>query len=330
MEASFIAYLKGRVRALDGGRGDDRIEAGIGDDAAVLAPTGRWVTCVDQIIDGVDFRSDEHSPADIGFKAVAVNVSDVLAMGASPRTMLVTAAFPAADAVTIAGGVYDGIFEAAERFGVRLIGGDTTTYDGPLSLSVTLNGDFADFPAAEPWTRRGARVGDAVFVTGPVGGSILGRHLRPDPPVELVRRLRDDGVGVTAAIDVSDGLSLDLDRLCAASGVGVVIDRDAVPIHDDARARSQQTGETAFRHAWSDGEDFELILAVAPEDARRVSDLSDGRARRLATTTARTGLWTDEGGRLIRLSPQGYVHDAGADGTPTGGGRPVPETGQDR
>lgn len=306
METSFLAYVRGRCRSLK----SENVDIGIGDDAAVYQPRGRQVVCTDQIIDGVDFVYDAKIADDIGFKSVAINLSDIAAMGATPRFVLVTLALPEANATEIAGAVYNGILRAATEFNLSIIGGDISTYEGPLAISVTLIGDLADDQV--PWTRSGGGENQAVYVTGPVGGSFLGRHLRPVPRVELAADLRRIAT-VTAAIDISDGLSLDLDRLLAASGVGILIDVDAVPIHDDAVARAEQTGQTPFRHAWSDGEDFELIIIVSEDDATKIdqhdwSALGHLKPVRIGTTSGRMGLWNVKDGRHERLSPQGYVH----------------------
>jgi thiamine-monophosphate kinase len=117
---------------------------------------------------------------------------------------------------------------------------------------------------------------------------------------------------VTAAIDISDGLSLDLDRLCAASGVGAELDVDQIPIHTDAVELSTTSGRTPFEHAWSDGEDFELIVTMSGADAELASSADFGVAlTQIGNIVGRTGLWKRDRGKMQRLSPQGYVHSAG-------------------
>jgi thiamine-monophosphate kinase len=299
VEQSFLAYLRGRCRGLP------QVAVGIGDDAAIWDfPAGQQlVACTDQIIDGVDFRSAEHSLADVGYKALAINLSDIAAMGAEPTAALVTLALPKPAATQTAGQVYEGILAAAAEFQVAIAGGDLSTYHGPLSISITLLGSV---PCGTAWLRSGARQGDAILISGPVGGSIRGRHLRPTPRIELARQLRGL-VTVTAAIDISDGLSLDLDRLCAASGGGAELDVEAIPIHDDAIALSEQTGRTPLEHAWSDGEDFELIVTMSQADA--VVARENTSLVPIGEITGRTGLWKRGSGNLQRLSPQGYLHD---------------------
>ena len=301
VEHSFLAYLRGRCRSLP------QVAVGIGDDAAVIEPASEaTVACCDQIIDKVDFDTDIHALRDIGYKAMAINLSDIAAMGAVPRSALVTLSLPSENATRVAGDVYEGILEAATQFDVAIAGGDLSTYDGPLSLSITMLGNVS----GRPWLRSGAQEGDAIMVSGSFGGSILGRHLRPQPRIELARYLRET-VNVHAAIDVSDGLSLDLDRLCAASGVGAELEMASIPIDDDAIILAAQGSQTPMDHAWADGEDFELIFTVSQEDADRL--LSESLVvpiTQIGTITGRTGLWKRLVGKVERLSPQGYIHSA--------------------
>lgn len=305
MEQSFLAYLRGRCRALP------QVELGIGDDAAVLsASSDKTVICTDQIVDGVDFLSSEHSLANVGFKSMAINLSDIAAMGAVPICALVTLTLPAKNATRIAGDVYEGILEAAAKYRVAIAGGDISTYDitqtdAPLAINVTLIGTL---PSGPEWRRNGAQEGDLVLVSGAVGGSIRGRHLRPTPRIELVNQLREH-CDVHAAIDISDGFSLDLDRLCATSGVGVEIDIDAIPIHEDAKHLSETSGRTPFQHAWSDGEDFELIITLSESDYAKIATLKlEAPLTKIGTIVGRTGIWKRVGSKFERLSPQGYHH----------------------
>lgn len=299
MEQSFLAYLRGRCHSLP------KVAVGIGDDAAILEPVaGQQVACTDQIIEGVDFRAED-SLCDVGYKAMAINLSDIAAMGATARAALVTLSLPQQNATRIAGEVYEGILEAATEFNVAIAGGDLSTYQGPLSITITLLGDV---PKDGAWLRSGVNEGDAILLTGAVGGSICGRHLRPKARVELAAKLRE-AVHVTGAIDISDGLSLDLDRICAASGVGAELDVDSIPIHEDAMELAKTSGRTPFEHAWSDGEDFELILSMSPADAELALGMDFGAPlTQIGLATGRTGLWKRVQGKVHRLSPQGYIH----------------------
>ena len=176
-----------------------------------------------------------------------------------------------------------------------------------MAVSVTLLGSV---DRDQAFLRNGAKEGDAIMVSGAVGGSIRGRHLRPIPRLGLAQRLRQS-VGVTAAIDISDGLSLDLDRLCAASGVGAELEIEKIPVHKDAQLLSESSGRTPFQHAWSDGEDFELLVTMSQKDADSlVGQELDAPLTQIGNIVGRTGLWQRQQGKLKRLSPQGYVHES--------------------
>jgi thiamine-monophosphate kinase len=163
--------------------------------------------------------------------------------------------------------LHAGIAEASERFGLTLIGGDTNVWDGPLVVSVTAIGETA---GRGPVLRSGARAGDVIFVTGPLGGSLLGRHLRPVPRVAEALALQA-AVPLHAMIDLSDGLASDLQHILEESGgLGAILDESAIPIHPDAEAQSRRDGRSPLDHALADGEDFELCFAVGPDDASRL------------------------------------------------------------
>ena len=179
-----------------------------------------------------------------------------------------------------------------------------STYDGPLSISITILGW-----TEKPWLRTGAEEGDALFVTGALGGSLLGRHLRPEPRVELAAKLKDK-VNVHAAIDVSDGFSLDLDRMLAASRMGAELELETLPISEAAHQFAEKSGRTPLEHAWSDGEDFELIFCVAPEEAAIIESTDWGvPVTRVGRVVGRTGLWKRVAtSKFERVFPQGFVH----------------------
>ena len=162
-----------------------------------------------------------------------------------------------------------------------------------------------------PLRRDGARPGDAIVVTGEFGGSILGKHFDFEPRVHEARTLHE-GYELHAGMDVSDGLSLDLARLCAASGCGAVLDLDNVPIAAAARelAARRADGSTAFDHALGDGEDFELLLAMPPDEAHR---LINQQPLAVPVTVVgqfieQVGLWQSQAGQLVPLTPKGFLH----------------------
>jgi thiamine-monophosphate kinase len=228
-----------------------------GDDLAVLKwPDGELLLVgVDQVLDGVHFDSKIHSPRLIGRKVMNRNLSDCAAMACLPAAAVTTAALPRGAGLEYAKELYLGLREAADPFDCVIVGGDTGSWDGRLALTVTILGRSDGVP---PITRTGASPGDDIYVTGPLGGSILGRHLTFVPRVALARQLAATG-RVTAMIDLSDGLGRDLAQLCRGSGVGAIIEANNIPIHEDAVTLSRDGG-TPLDHALGDGEDHELLL----------------------------------------------------------------------
>lgn len=284
---------------------------GAGDDAAVihLNEGKQLVATTDMLMDGVDFRIGEHDLSEIGHKAIAVNLSDLAAMAATPVAALVSLALPQSGGEALAKGLYDGILRTAALYGMAIAGGDTNSWDGPLVISITALGEV--LPGRE-WRRSGAQLGDAILVTGIFGGSIVRKHLNFSPRVEEALWLSEN-VNVHAAIDVSDGLSLDLARLAEASGLGACIDLDRVPVSPLAHMLSAQevNGATPLDHALADGEDFELILAVKPENA---ADLISRQPLRVQLTEIgcfidEPGLWSQsKSGERTPLVPRGWEH----------------------
>jgi thiamine-monophosphate kinase len=283
---------------------------GAGDDAAVMKLTDgkQLVATTDTLMDGVDFRVAEHDPAQIGHKALAVNLSDLAAMAARPVAALVSLCLPQVGGESLAKKLYEGLLKTATKYNVAIAGGDTNSWNGPLVISVTALGEVT--PGRE-WRRSGARPGDRILVTGSFGGSILGRHLSVEPRVKEALWLAEHAE-IHAAIDVSDGLSLDLSRVVEASGCGAAIDLNKVPISPASAQYAQQLrdGSTPLDHALSDGEDFELILAVPESEAARLLaeqplavPLCD-----IGGFIDRPGLWSSEGSQLRPLTPRGWEH----------------------
>lgn len=224
-----------------------------GHDAAVLdRPRGREVVCVDQTIEGVHFEASTGAGA-IGRKAANRALSDLAATAARPRALLLALSAGAGCRESRLRGAIDGVLAAGAQAGAELVGGDLACASGPLSLTVTAIGVFEG--TARPPGRDRLRVGRKLVITGPVGGSLLGRHLTFEPRLELGRRLF--AAGARAMMDVSDGLAWDLHRLARSSGVGLLL--HTVPIHRDARRAAKRTGRTPLEHALHDGEDHELL-----------------------------------------------------------------------
>lgn len=252
---------------------------GIGDDAAVWTPTpgARGVITTDSLIAGVHFRLDWTGWRDLGHKALAVNLSDVAAMGARPRLAVVSLGLTGGEAVADLLDLYRGLGALAARHGVVVAGGDVVASPDRLGLHVTVVGESWPDAGGRLLTRDGARPGDLVAISGPLGlaaaglrllldggavagdAALLAAHHRPEPRLAYGRALIE--AGASAAIDLSDGLWGDLSRLCARGGVGARIDAAALPVPDLVRDR--------FPDAWLDlatrgGEDYELLFTLPP------------------------------------------------------------------
>jgi thiamine-monophosphate kinase len=277
-----------RIRELTAQPRDD-VRIGIGDDAAVLAPPSgkELAVAIDTLVEGVHFPSGT-AAADIGWKALAVNLSDLAAMGASPAWALLALTLPSADAAFVEG-FAEGFAKLAQPHRLALVGGDTTR--GPLTISVAVHGFV---PPGQALTRAGARVGDAVLVTGTLGDAAAGLHALQHPPRDddgraglrgfLIERLNRPtprlAVGTalrgqaTACVDVSDGLLADLGHICAASGVAAEIEAALLPRSSALLELYDDT--TALHFALSGGDDYELCFTVP---AARVAELQAGLAR---------------------------------------------------
>lgn len=262
------------------------VALGIGDDAALLDPgPGMLVAAtVDALIEGRHFQLTTSTPEEIGRKALAVNLSDLAAMGAEPCWALVSLLLPTALAVETLDGIYAGLRDTAQRFGVAVVGGNVAATDGPLTLDVVAMGRC---PRDSQITRHGAHPGDVLLVTGPLGAATAGLLVARDPDraAGLARSLLEQARSalvsptprveagqalashqlVTAMLDISDGLASDLRHLCVASDVGAELDESLIPIHSAATAIASRYGRESLTLALQGGEDYELLCAVAPE-----------------------------------------------------------------
>jgi thiamine-monophosphate kinase len=284
-ESELLEWIRRRARppVLSGSRGHD---------AAVLRATcGRSVLCVDQVIEGVHVERG-CARRWMGRKAAGRALSDLAATAARPRALLLSIAAPRSQRASDLRALIEGADEKARESGAALVGGDLSTTSGPLVLSVSALGTFNR--RGKPPGRDRARPGEWVVLTGPVGGSRLGRHLDPRPrfaEAEFLVR-----AGARALMDVSDGLALDLSRLARAAGVRIELTE--VPVHADAVRAARESGQSARAHALHDGEDHELIATLSPRAWLRITS----RARRLFPCMRVIG--TTGRGRGLHFAPQ--------------------------
>jgi thiamine-monophosphate kinase len=301
MELSFVSWLRKRARqSVD-------IERGIGDDGAIIASTdvSTVVTC-DMLMDGIDFRLDECDAQRVGRKALAVNLSDLAAMAATPIAGFVALALPRDGGRQLAEELYHGLLPLADEFELAIAGGDTNSWDGPLVISITLLGKSHRQGSLR---RDGGQVGDDLLVTGSLGGSILGHHFDFQPRVEEARQLHEN-YELKAGMDISDGLSLDLKRLASECCCGAEIELPAIPV--SAAAHEQVSAHrSALEHALHDGEDFELLLAVSPTTTQRLLAAQPLAIplTRIGRLIEQPGVWQiDSHGERRRLTAEGYEH----------------------
>jgi len=302
------------------------VRIGIGDDGAVVAPAAgmEYVISVDMLVEGLHF-APETNPVLLGHKTLAVNLSDLAAMGALPRFVLLAGALPTPDPEWLAG-FMRGFDALAAQYDVELIGGDTTR--GPRTLCVTAIGEV---PAGTALTRSGATPGDTIFVSGALGDAALAlafaagrtdvdeaslpalqRRLdRPEPRIALGVALR--GIA-SSAIDLSDGLTGDLGHIVAASRVGATIDLAAIPCSDALRAKKGIERPTALGCLLAGGDDYELCFTAQPAMRERVDALAlvlGIPLTAIGAITAESGLTIrDEHGRPLPSLPRAFDHFA--------------------
>ncbi len=299
-EFDFIDWLRRRTPA------DARVVIGPGDDCAAVRLTADQPCLVttDMLLEGSCFLLDA-GPRRIGRKAMAVNLSDIAAMAGQPTAAVVSVGLPRRGGMALAQELDSGLREMAELFNVAIVGGDTNSWDGPLVISVTL---FGHPTGRGPVTRGGARPGDHLLVTGPLGGSILGKHFDFTPRIREAIALHA-ATELHAMIDISDGLAADVHHICEESRCGAVLWADTIPIAD--AAKQMRDSRMPLEHALADGEDFELVFATSPAEAERLLTTQPIKGITLVAIgeCVQDGLWLQEGDQQRPLPPVGYVHD---------------------
>ncbi|MEZ4985987.1 MAG: thiamine-phosphate kinase [Saprospiraceae bacterium] len=308
---------------------------GVGDDAAVI-DNGAFQTVVstDMLVEGIHFDLMYTPLKHLGYKSVVVNLSDIFAMNALPRQITVSLALSNRFSVEAVEELYEGIYKACEFYGVDLVGGDTTSSNKGLIISITAIGQGE---ASQLAYRSGARVGDLICISGNVGAAYLGlqilerekqvflsnpsiqpnlenetycvgRQLKPEARRDIVLALQKAGVVPTAMIDVSDGVASELFHICKASGVGAFLEESGVPIHPDAQMLALKFHLDPITCALSGGEDYELLFTIDPKDVDKVKYLPDIYIAGEIVPAADGLKLHTKGGNIHPLQAQGWVH----------------------
>jgi thiamine-monophosphate kinase len=291
------------------------VATGVGDDCAVLelgVPDRQFLFKTDAVVEGIHFDSDT-APEKIGHKTLARALSDIAAMAGTPIAALVTIGLPRKFDPERVAAIYEGMRSVAERFHVAIVGGETTTNPERVFISIALLGWV---PRGKAVLRSGAKPGDALFVTGELGGSLGGRHLEVEPRIAEAQWLAAH-FHVHSMIDLSDGLAGDLRHVLQQSGVGAELLAPSIPVSRAARlaAKASASAKPPLLAALTDGEDFELLLTVA---SRSAVPLLDGWKKHfpkvkltcIGKIVAGEGITIRDKQGVRKLSAHGYVHFA--------------------
>jgi thiamine-monophosphate kinase len=334
-EKGLLRHIHGRVPSAPG------VLVGLGDDAAAVEIGPSALLTTDSLVEGVHFHRDSAPARLLGRKALTVNLSDVAAMGGIGRYATVSLCLPPDVTLGWVDSLYDGLLERAAESGVALVGGNVTRGRESIVVDVTLLGD-----AGRLLLRTGARPGDRVVVTGTLGAAAEGvrllaegarldedgelaatgvwtesstpavvaclrAQLDPRPPLALARSIAERGIA-RAGMDVSDGLSLDVPEICSRSGVGAVIEAAAVPVDPRAAGLERARGGDALALALHGGEDYQLLLAVEPDQIDEVGGLARVWGVEVAVVgefvEGEPAVWIRDGGGERPLVPGGHDH----------------------
>jgi thiamine-monophosphate kinase len=321
-EHALIELVRARV-----GPAPAWLTVGIGDDAAVIEPARNQLDVVttDVQVEGVHFDRAFTPPDAIGHRALAVNLSDLAAMGALPRSALLSLALPRALPISDLTALIDGLLALAARYGVSLVGGNISRSPGPLFVDITAMGSCRRRRVLQ---RSTARPGDDLWVSGTIGAASAGlaclqrhgaggpewmepsvqRFLRPEPRVRLGRALAGNRAA-SSCIDLSDGLADGVRQLAAASGLGAIVEAGALPIEPSARRWFEEDLRDAVDATLASGDDYELLFTAPRRYRVRVESVAkrEGPLTRIGTMTAEGRLLVSQGGES-RALPDGYQH----------------------
>lgn len=295
------------------------VKVGVGDDCAVYDTPHNvdQLVSTDMMVEGVHFSESTTSPFDVGYRLGAANISDIAAMGGTPRHMVVSIAVPKGRHTSYVEAVYNGLRNICADYDVNIIGGDTVSTEGPFVISATV---FGDVPKHQAVLRSGAQDGDAVFITNYLGLSYVGLHSllegskeypvsqsvhqRPIPHVECGIIARD--LGATSMNDISDGLSSELNEIAKASQVTIYVDESTLPIHPEVHDYCESHQMSPYFPMWTGGEDFQLVGTIPAEKA-------DGLPRDTFTIIGHVKagsaqVLVDRDGQWMTVEPKGYNH----------------------
>ena len=295
------------------------VKVGVGDDCAVY-DTPRNVdqlVSTDMMVEGIHFSESTTSPFDVGHRLGAANISDIAAMGGTPRHMVVSIAVPKGRPTSYVEAVYNGLRNICADYDVNIIGGDTVSTEGPFVISATV---FGDVPINQSVLRRGAQDGDAVFITNYLGLSYVGLHSllegsedypvsqsvhqRPIPHVECGIIARD--LGATSMNDISDGLSSELNEIAKASQVTMYIDESKLPIHPEVQAYCESHHMSPYFPMWTGGEDFQLVGTIPADKAETLPAETFTIIGHVKTGHAQ--VLVERNGQWVPVEPKGYNH----------------------
>ncbi len=282
-----------------------RFPIGIGDDMAQVAVDGDSVLITtDMLVEGSHFDLSKTTLRQVGYKAMAVNLSDCAAMATVPVCAVAAVALPRGCGEKELKALYAGMARAGRPFGCELIGGDITAWK-KSSAALAINVSMLSIPSGyhQPVRRSGAKVGDFICVSGALGGSLGGRHLEFEPRVKLALEMTK-AARINSMMDISDGLSTDLNRVCTQSKVGAIIEAEKIPLTQAAKRSADP-----LKAALEDGEDFELLFTVCPGQWKKLQAAGFRQFCRIGTITAGRGMKiVMPGGKTKKLFPRGFDH----------------------